>query len=343
MFRTDPAFALILTHSSLIWTTPMDPLIASGLAFLGVTGAVFAVATMFGDKRSNNTVEDRLQVLAGKKAPGEAVAVTREALVKESMEGLNGVLQSLAERFDLKMLFHQADSPISPEKFLLISGGVGSLAGLVCFMLIPQPAFVPLVMIVFAMLPIQWLLWRRGRRMHRFGEQLPEALALIARALRSGHSLASGLKVVCDEMQPPVSKEFTGAYEEQNLGVPLDQALKNMYKRMPNLDFKFFVTAVAIQRQSGGDLAEILDKISYVTRERQKLLGQVQALTGEGRISGLVLMLLPVAIFLAVWRVNPDYVMILFTNPMGRKMVGVAIALQILGAWSIKKIIQIKV
>ncbi|RLS52219.1 MAG: secretion protein [Planctomycetota bacterium] len=322
----------------------MDPLIASGLAFFGVTGAVFAMAMAFGDNGSKNSIEDRLQVLAGKKPAGsDAVAVTREALVKEGMEGLAGVLRSLAERFDLRLLFTQADSPITPETFLLVSAGLGCFAGLICFLIVPQVAFVPLAAILFAVLPINWLLWRRGRRLKKFGDQLPEALALIARALRSGHSLASGLKVVCDEMQEPVSKEFTGAYEEQNLGVPLDAALKNMYKRMPNLDFKFFVTAVAIQRQSGGDLAEILDKISYVTRERQKLLGQVQALTGEGRISGLVLMLLPIAIFLAVWRVNPDYVMVLFTEPMGRKMIGVAIFLQIIGAYSIKKIIQIKV
>ena len=132
-------------------------------------------------------------------------------------------------------------------------------------------------------------------------------------------------------------------YEEQNLGIPLDQALRNMFKRVPNLDLKFFATAVAIQRQSGGDLAEILDKISHVTRERQELLGHVQALTGEGRISGIVLMGLPIAIFLCVWKMNPDYVMVLFTDELGRKMVGVALGLQVLGAWSIKKIVQIKI
>lgn len=319
----------------------MDPLLISGLAFAGVTGMVFAVASLFSEKTSNN-VEDRLLVLAGKKSANES-ELTREALLKDGLDGLSGVFKSIAERFDLKMLFAQSDSPITPEVFVMASIGCGVLGGVLCFLVAAQFAFVPLAAIVFCMCPLLWLMFRRGRRLKKFSTQLPEALALIARALRSGHSLASGIKVVCDEMQEPMAKEMNITYEEQNLGIPLDQALKGMYKRVPNLDLKFFATAVAIQRQSGGDLAEILDKISKVTRERQELLGHVQALTGEGRISGIVLMGLPIAIFLCVWKMNPDYVMILFTDEMGRKMVAVAIALQILGAWSIKKIVQIKI
>ena len=319
----------------------MDPLLISGLAFAGVTGLVFALASLFSD-RGNNSVEDRLQVLAGKKSADES-ALTRETLMKDGLEGLSGIFKSIAERFDLKLMFAQADSPITPETFILISGGCGLLGAVLCFVVVPQVAFLPIAVIVFGTLPLLWMMFRRSRRLGKFTKQLPEALSLIARALRSGHSLASGLKVVCDEMQDPIGKEMNITYEEQNLGIPLDIALKNMFKRVPNLDLKFFATAVAIQRQSGGDLAEILDKISHVTRERQELLGHVQALTGEGRISGIVLMGLPVAIFLCVWKMNPDYVMILFTDEMGRKMVGVAIGLQMLGAWSIKKIVQIKV
>jgi tight adherence protein B len=313
----------------------------SGLAFLGVTGLVGAVAFMFNDKKDSSAVENRLQVLAGKKQANEE-QLNRETLMKEGLEGLNGFMKSIAERFDLKLMFQQADSPISPETFILISAALGGVGGVICFF-VSTFAFVPLVALGGSSLPLLWMMFRRARRLKKFSEQLPEAMSLIARALRSGHSLASGLKVVCDEMQPPVSKEFTAAYEEQNLGVPLDQALRNMCKRVPNLDFRFFTTAVAIQRQAGGDLAEILDKIAHVTRERQKLLGQVQALTGEGRISGIVLMCLPVALFICVWKINPDYVLLLFTDELGRKMSSVAIGLQIVGAYSIKKIIQIKV
>lgn len=144
-------------------------------------------------------------------------------------------------------------------------------------------------------------------------------------------------------MPDPISTEFNAVYEEQNLGIPIEQALKNVFNRMPNMDYKFFATAVAIQRQSGGDLAEILDKIGHIIRERFKIMGQVQALTGEGRISGIVLMALPIALFFAVWHMNPDYVMLLFTDELGRKMVAVAAVLQILGAVAIKKIIAIKI
>jgi tight adherence protein B len=144
-------------------------------------------------------------------------------------------------------------------------------------------------------------------------------------------------------MPEPIAKEFSHAYEEQNLGIPLDVALKNMLKRMPKMDLKFFVTAVAIQKQAGGDMAEILDKIGYIVRERFKILGQVQALTGEGRISGVVLMALPIALFFAVYYLNPDYVMLLFTEELGRKMIAAAAVLQILGAVAIKKIVNIKI
>jgi tight adherence protein B len=165
----------------------------------------------------------------------------------------------------------------------------------------------------------------------------------IARALRSGHSLNSGIYVVVDEMPTPISTEFMLAYEEQNLGVPIEKALKGMLKRMPNMDLKFFVTAVAIQKQAGGDLAEILDKIGYIIRERFKIMGQVQALTGEGRMSGIALQAMPPLLFAVIYYMNPDYVMILFQEDLGKQMLMYAIGMQLLGAIVIKKIINIKI
>jgi len=146
-----------------------------------------------------------------------------------------------------------------------------------------------------------------------------------------------------DKVNKKAGDIYGQAYEEQNLGIPIDQSLKNMLVRMPNMDLKFFVTAVAIQKQAGGDMAEILDKIGYIIRERFKIMGQVQALTGEGRISGVVLMALPIALFFAVYYLNPEYIMLLFTEELGRKMIAVAVVLQILGAITIKKIVNIKI
>jgi tight adherence protein B len=320
----------------------MSPTLISIAAFVGVTGLVAALAMLLRQKEGG-VVEDRLDVLAGKKAAKEQ-AVTREALLKEGLQGLSGIAQKVFERFDnLKLLFVQADSPIKPETFVLISAvSAAAGAGLAFVARSPLP-ILPVAALVTGALPLMWMFWRRKRRFKKFAQQLPDAMELIARALRSGHSLASGLNLVVNEMPEPVSKEFGMAYEEQNLGIPIEQALKNMYKRMPNMDFKFFVTAVAIQRQAGGDLAEILDKIGYIVRERFRILGQVQALTGEGRISGIVLMALPIGLFFAVWHLNAEYVMLLFTDELGRKMVAFAAVLQVLGAVAIKKIIAIKV
>src|SRR5262249_53274802 len=132
-------------------------------------------------------------------------------------------------------------------------------------------------------------------------------------------------------------------YEEQNLGIPIEDALNSMCERVPNLDLKFFVTSVAIQRQTGGDLAEILDKIGYVIRERYRILGQVKALTGEGRLSGVVLIALPFVLFIVMLHISPGYVASLWTHEMGIKMAIFAVIMQILGALVIKKIVDIKV
>lgn len=322
----------------------LTPWLASIIAFVGVAGALAALALLF-DGANASSVEERLEVLAGKKAAkSEGPQVTREALMKEGVNGLTELAGRFVDRFsNLRLLFVQADTRIRPEQFMLVmavAAGVGLTAAIV--LRLPLPVY-PLAAVGGSLLPFGWLMFRRGRRFKRFAKQLPDAMELVARALRSGHSLASAMKVVVDELPDPISKEFNIAYEEQNLGVPLETALKNLYVRMPNMDYKFFSMAVAIQRQSGGDLAEILDKIGYIIRERFRIMGQVQALTGEGRISGIVLMALPILLFFAVWKLNPDYVMMLFTDELGRQMVAVAVVLQILGAFAIKKIIAIKV
>src|SRR5207344_3029526 len=144
-------------------------------------------------------------------------------------------------------------------------------------------------------------------------------------------------------MSEPIGGEFSRTFEEQNLGKPLEEALTDLTKRVPNLDLKFFATAIILQRQTGGDLAEILDKIGHLIRERFKIWGQVQALTGEGRLSGIVLLALPPVLFLAVYRLNPDYVMPLFTDPLGHQMLIGAVIMQIVGALVIRKIVNIKV
>jgi len=323
----------------------MSPvLLISIAAFLGMAALVAGVAFVMRDFGSSKA-EDRLDVLAGLKTPElEAQGLLKDEAVKEGITGITGMFERMASKFtNLGDLFIQADSPIKPDMFFALTIGSG-LVGIVISTLAQSPVpLIPLAGLMTSSIPFIWLLLRRRSRFKKFANQLPDALELVARALRSGHSLASGLHVVVEELPAPMATEFALVHEEQNLGVPIEQALKSMLKRMPNLDLKFFVTAVAIQRQTGGDLAEILDKIGHIIRERFKILGQVQALTGEGRISGVVLMALPIVLFFVVWHMNPPYVMLLFTDELGRKMIGAAVVLQILGAVSIKKIINIKV
>ena len=322
----------------------MDPILISIAAFLGVTAMVGAVAFMMRDFGSTKA-EDRLAVMTGQKTIDDATqGVMKDELIRESVAGLSGMFNKTLARFgNLDQLLEQADSPIRADAFLAFSlasavvGVVGAWAARA-----PIPLY-PVGGLIGGFLPLGWLLLRRANRFKKFAMQLPDAMELIARALRSGHSLVSGLHVVVQEMPAPIATEFGCAYEEQNLGVPIEQALKSMLRRMPNLDLKFFVTAVAIQRQAGGDLAEILDKIGHIIRERFKILGQVKALTGEGRISGVVLMALPIALFFAVYYLNREYVMLLFTDPLGKKMIAFAAFMQVLGAVTIKKIVAIKV
>lgn len=314
-------------------------------AFIGVATLVGGVAFMIrGDE--GRSQEERLEILTGAMpAKGGAAAADKEgSLLAAAMEGGPTLIERIMQnRFDLRKFLAQADSPIGTTKLLLISAGLGGASAFISVAARIPMMFAPLIGISFSFLPLVWLYFRRGRRMANFAKQLPEALELISRALRAGHSLASGFSLVAEEMPEPIAREFSRAYEAQNLGKPLDIALEEMTERVPNLDLRFFATAVILQRQTGGDLAEILDKIGYIIRERFKIWGQVQALTGEGRLSGIVLLALPPALFLAMWRLNPDYCMQLFTDPMGHQMLAAAVILQVVGALVIRKIVNIKV
>jgi tight adherence protein B len=323
----------------------MDPIwIVSIAAFVGAAAMGAGVLSMF--KSMNSTrAEDRLDLLAGTKSP--EVEASRGLMKQEFVNMSKGAGKALGHFSkslgSFAVFLQQANSPIDFQTFVMISGGCALLGAAIGILAQAPLPLVPVFALLLGVCPYVWLIFRRSRRMKRFGQQLPDALSLLGRALRSGNSLNAGLNMVVEEMAEPIGTEFQIAYEEQNLGIPIEQALKNMMTRMPNLDLKFFVTAVAIQRQTGGDLAEIIDKICEVIRERFKILGMVQALTGEGRLSGAVLMALPIAIFIAVYYLNQDYVMLLFTTDLGKKMIGFGVVMQILGAISIKKIIDIKV
>jgi tight adherence protein B len=323
----------------------MSPILIAVAAFVGVAALVFGATIAFREK-PHSRVEDRLDLLTGLNTPAAAKdGLLRQAgILSEPLDDSPGLMETLFNRFgDIGRLLKQADTQLTPTQLAAISlilGAGGAALGVVAR--VHVAALVP-VGLFMAFLPLFWLLWRRKRRLKAFAVQLPDALDMLARALRAGQSLGAGIGMVASEVAPPLGKEFGRVFEEQNLGIPWEESLDALTERIPNLDLKFFATAVILQRQTGGDMAEILDKIAGLIRERFKIWGQVQALTGEGRLSGVVLMGLPVVLFVAVYRLNPEYVMVLFTDPMGKKMLAVAVFLQILGALTIRKIVNIKV
>jgi tight adherence protein B len=322
----------------------MSALIIQVAAFVGVAAFIGGLCMLFAGSKESE-VEDRLAMLTGSSSGKQA----KDALFKGSVlahpfeSTQNLFLMKLSQMGNLNLLFDQADTALTPTQFFGISGVMAVVGMFIPVLAGMHPSIIVPMGIFLAILPLMWLLMRRRRRFRKFAKQFPEALELISRALRAGHSLASGISLVSEQMRAPINKEFNRVFEEQNLGIPLETTLDNLTERIPNLDLRFFATAVILQRQTGGDLAEILDKIGYLVRERFKIWGQVQALTGEGRLSGIVLLALPPVLFLAVYRLNPDYVMPLFTDPMGRQMLAGAIIMQLLGAIVIKKIINIKV
>jgi tight adherence protein B len=321
----------------------MSPLIVCIAVFIGVTALVVGLSyVMRGDKEAE--VEDRLSVLTGGKKSGKAGALSQtDLLATMRKDGTSAAERIISRYLNLRLLFEQANVELAVPNFLLICVALGAVGVTIPTLTGINILFAPLIGLFLGVLPMVWLLMRRKRRLRKFAAQLTQALELIARALRAGHSLAAGLSLVAQEMSDPIGMEFSRTFEEQNLGIPMEQALENMTTRVPNLDLKFFVTAVVLQRQTGGDLAEILDKIGSLIRERFQIWGQVQALTGEGRLSGIVLLALPPALFAVVYRMNPEYLMLLFTDPMGKKMLIGGVVMQLLGALAIRKIVNIRV
>lgn len=319
----------------------MMPLVIAIAAFIGVAALVGAAATFFLAGTGNETLEDRLDVLAGGKSTLEVEQ--ERALLSSPLDDVPSQIEAYFSRaFNVRLMLERAEVEMPPTTFIAIASAIAIVTTLLAMLVLPLWA-APLVGLSLAAIPFMVLIFKFKMRMNRFAKQLPEALELMSRALRAGHSLQAGFQLVGTETKPPLGPEFHRVFDEQNFGVSLEDSLETMTERVPNLDLKFFSTAVILQRQTGGDLAEILDKIGYLIRERFKIYGQIQALTGEGRLSGLVLLALPPFLFVTMLKLNPDYMMLLFTDEMGKKLLLVTIGLQILGAIIIKKIVNIKV
>ena len=243
----------------------------------------------------------------------------------------------------LTRLIEQSGVRTTPSAIMLASVAAALAAGLLCMLAVAQPIVWLTAALAGSVLPIGWLRHKRSARMRRFEEQFPEALDLLSRAIRAGHAFQTAMGMVAEELPAPVGIEFRKGFDQQNFGLPLKDVLNQMAERVPLLDVKFFVTAVSIQRETGGNLAEILDNLAHVVRERFKILRQVRVHTAHGRFTGWVLMALPAALAVALTFINPDHMKLLFDERMGQMMIMGAIVMQTIGYIWIKRVIKIEV
>lgn len=232
---------------------------------------------------------------------------------------------------------------MSLEKFFGISGAAGAVLALVIGGFSGSIAVTVVAFAFGAYLPFFVLMAKRSKRQRMMADQLPEALDFLSRILRAGHSFSTGMKMMGEELPPPLASEFVRAHQMHALGAPMEDCLKETAHRIDSTDFSFFVTAVLIQRQTGGDLAEVLNNISGMIRQRIRLQGQVKSKTAEGRFTGYILVAFPVVMFLLSNAVNPQYAGKLLNTGMGLKMLTVAGVMMIAGLLAIRKITTLKV
>ena len=321
------------------------------LAFVAVTATVVSLAMMWSGRtqvKREKAIQNRLQEVSGMAgaaedgaAPSDSTLLRKEtsgplpSLDRVATEALKG---SGAERW-----LQQSGTTMTVTAVALSTLMFGALASIATFMF-THLAWAAMVAFV-AGLAIQPLLLKRKRtvRINKFEEHFPEALDLLSRAVRAGHAFSAGMKMVADELADPVGPEFRKAFDEQNYGLPLKESLNGMADRIPLLDVRFFATAVLIQRETGGNLAEILDNLANVVRERFKIRRQVRVHTAHGRFTGYVLMALPGFLAVALMFINPEHMNLLFEEKIGQMMIVACIIMQAIGFVWIKQIVKIEV
>jgi tight adherence protein B len=249
---------------------------------------------------------------------------------------LRNRLQRLLEQAGLRW-------PVARLARLVLAGCLLSFAA--SWYLLPAPVNRAAFIIgpVTGALPLLYVVRKSKRRLYKFEEQFPDGLEFVGRALRAGHAFSVSLEMLHREFQEPLAGEFRRTFDEQNLGLPLDMALQKLAARIPLLDVQFFVSAVLLQKRTGGNLAEVLEKLAYLIRERFKLRGRIRAISAHGRMTGTVLSLIPAAVGVIMFYVNPQYVLFFLHDTTGQLMMGASVALQLVGYGVIKKIVSIEI
>jgi len=326
------------------------------MGFLSVILAIWAVAMVawfMVSKYFKSTDIDRVKArLLGtarsSSTKSKKGAPIEKQVILNTIDSKNQFAQRLVEKYQLgprlATLMEQAGLNWPPARIVNLS--IMTFGSVLAFgwLFLPLPKLLTVVAASgAAVLPWLYVIRQRKARLHKFEELFPETLEFISRSMRAGHAFSVSLEMIHREFPEPVSGEFRRTFEEHNLGLPIEVALQKLAKRVPSLDVHFFVSAVMLQKRTGGNLAEILDKLAYVIRERFKLRGRIRAVSAHGKMTATALSLIPVAVAVLMFYTNPDYVKFFFTDDVGQMMLGGAVALQLIGYGIMQKIVKIEV
>jgi tight adherence protein B len=320
-----------------------------GILILGIWAAAM-VAWFVVTKYMKSSDLDRIKArLTGtNKAKKAKSSKAGEASVMQQELGTKNLLaQKIVDKYRLGPkignFLEQAGMRWAPAR-LVHTCLVAFVAGFVLGWMVTSSPLLALVLgAAAAAAPIFFIYRKRKARLHRFEELFPDALEFVSRSMRAGHAFSVSLEMIHREFQEPVAGEFRRTFEEHNLGLPIEIALQKLAKRVPSLDVHFFVSAVLLQKRTGGNLAEILDKLAYVIRERFKLRGRIRAVSAHGKMTATALSAIPAAVAVLMFYTNPDYVKFFFKDDTGNIMLGAAVGLQLIGYMIMKKIVNIEV
>lgn len=318
---------------------PVGVIVAFIVVFALIMVAV-SVGLKFFDARRKHQVANMLQTAAGE--PVVAMSNLLKEIETDKPTGIKGVIKSLHFSRHAQDMIQQAGLTWTVTR-LLSAMGLMTIPGALLGFMVAGPAACVVGALVFGILPYVFVRKKRKKRLDAFEEQFPESLDFLARSMRAGHAFSISLEMIGEELPDPLGQEFRTLFNEQNLGAPLDIALRNFNDRVPLLDCRFFTSSVLLQKQTGGNLSEILSRLAYVIRERFRLKGQVKAASAHGRMTAGILTLLPVATMLALLFVAPGYLQGMAADPDGKKMIAGAVVAQLIGKFFIDKIIKIKV
>lgn len=325
---------------------PTSLLLPALVAFVAValgTVSLVLIVEWIGEQSRKRRMVGEIRAIAneGFERAGAGGPIFRSAILESPW--LKPIAARMPALQDAELLLQQAQVPWSVATLLSMSVGTAVAFGL-AFLLLTRSLIVAFpVAIIGAALPTLYVRWKKNRRLGQFEELLPEAIDLVGRALRAGHPLSSGFKMAADDGPEPVATEFRRVFEEQRFGLPLQDSLLGMADRVNIVDTRILVTAILIQREVGGNLAEILDNLAAVVRARFTIRRQIRVYTAQGRMTGYLLALLPFMLFGILYMINPEYMAVLFTDPIGKILVGVALVLQMAGFFWIRKIVNIEI